>query len=120
MSRPTGTRSPRPWSSTWRRPSPSRPCCACSRIRRFPVTEARSGTWSGPFRALQNWWSSSAGRGPLRTLTDRCPRVTADERARHCPDCGTRARRSKGRRVTRTHDLPVGGRRPRLVRARRR
>ncbi|MER7009459.1 transposase family protein, partial [Dactylosporangium sp. NPDC000555] len=38
--------------------------------------------------------------------------VTADEQARHCPDCGTRARRSKGRRVTRPRDLPVGGRRP--------
>ncbi|MEU9546318.1 transposase family protein [Streptomyces mirabilis] len=41
--------------------------------------------------------------------------VTADERARHCPDCGTRARRSKGRRVTRPRDLSVGGRRPRLA-----
>lgn len=30
--------------------------------------------------------------------------VTADERARHFPDCGTRARRSKGRRVTRPLD----------------
>jgi transposase len=46
--------------------------------------------------------------------------VTADERARHCPDCGTRARRSKGRRVTRPRDLSVGGRRPRLVWAKRR
>ncbi|MEV5766112.1 ISL3 family transposase [Micromonospora sp. NPDC052213] len=36
--------------------------------------------------------------------------VTADERARRCPECGTRARRSKGRRVTRPRDLPVGGR----------
>lgn len=31
--------------------------------------------------------------------------VTADERARHCPDCGARARRSKGRWVTRPRDL---------------
>jgi transposase len=46
--------------------------------------------------------------------------VTADDRARHCPDCGTRARRSKGRRVTRPRDLPVGGRRPRLVWTKRR
>ena len=46
--------------------------------------------------------------------------VTADERACHCPDCGTRARRSKGRRVTRPRDLSVGGRRPRLVWAKRR
>ncbi|MFF1680099.1 transposase family protein [Streptomyces sp. NPDC058256] len=49
------------------------------------------------------------GHGPVVHL------VTADERARHCPDCGTRARRSKGRRVTRPRDLSVGGRRPRLV-----
>lgn len=41
--------------------------------------------------------------------------VTADDRARHCPDCGTRAQRSKGRRVTRPRDLPLGGRRPQLV-----
>ena len=41
--------------------------------------------------------------------------VTADEQARRCPECGTRARRSKGRRVTRPRDLQVGGRRPRLV-----
>ncbi|WP_346533850.1 ISL3 family transposase [Micromonospora sp. DPT] len=40
--------------------------------------------------------------------------VTADEQARRCPECGTRARRSKGRRVTRPRDLPVGGRRPAL------
>ncbi|MBO0914356.1 transposase family protein [Streptomyces laculatispora] len=57
--------------------------------------------------------------------------VTADERARHCPDCGTRARRSKGRRLPRARrskgrrlprprDLSVGGRRPRLVWAKRR
>ncbi|MER5901208.1 transposase family protein [Streptomyces mirabilis] len=46
--------------------------------------------------------------------------VTADERARHCPDCDTRARRSKGRRVTRPRDLSVGGRRPRPVWAKRR
>src|SRR6266545_1680010 len=46
--------------------------------------------------------------------------VTADERARVCPECGTRARRSKGRRVTRPRDLPVGGRRPQLVWAKRR
>ncbi|MFE5098031.1 transposase family protein [Streptomyces sp. NPDC056638] len=45
--------------------------------------------------------------------------VTADERARHCPDCSTRVRRSKGRRVTRPRDLSVGGRRPRLVWAKR-
>ncbi|MGI5215860.1 ISL3 family transposase [Plantactinospora sp. CA-290183] len=38
--------------------------------------------------------------------------VTADEQARRCPECGTPARRSKGRRVTRPRDLPVGGRRP--------
>ena len=36
--------------------------------------------------------------------------VTADEQARRCPECGTPARRSKGRRVTRPRDLPVGGR----------
>lgn len=41
--------------------------------------------------------------------------VTSDERARVCPECGTWARRSKGRSVTRPRDLPVGGRRPRLV-----
>ncbi|MFC7247100.1 transposase family protein [Catellatospora aurea] len=40
--------------------------------------------------------------------------VTADERARRCPECGTAARRSKGRRVTRPRDLPVGGRPTRL------
>jgi transposase len=40
--------------------------------------------------------------------------VTADERARRCPECGTLARRPKGRRVTRPRDLPVGGRRTRL------
>ncbi|WP_308214702.1 transposase family protein [Salinispora arenicola] len=38
--------------------------------------------------------------------------VTADERARRCPECGTLARRSKGRRVTRPRDVPIGGRRP--------
>lgn len=37
--------------------------------------------------------------------------VTADEQARRCPECGTPARRSKGLRVTRPQDLPVGGRR---------
>jgi len=41
--------------------------------------------------------------------------VTADEQARVCPECGTRARRPKGWRVTRPRDLPVGGRRPQLV-----
>jgi transposase len=41
--------------------------------------------------------------------------VTADERARWCPECGTRSRRSKGRRTTRPRDLPVGGRRPQLA-----
>jgi len=41
--------------------------------------------------------------------------VTADEQARRCPECGTLARRSKGRRTTRPRDLPVGGRRPLLV-----
>jgi transposase len=46
--------------------------------------------------------------------------VTADDQAWHCPDCGARARRSKGRRVTRPRDLSVGGRRPRLVWAKRR
>jgi transposase len=46
--------------------------------------------------------------------------VTADERARVCPECGTRARRSKGRRLTRPRDLTVGGRRPRLVWSKRR
>ncbi|MEU3457794.1 transposase family protein [Micromonospora sp. NPDC006766] len=46
--------------------------------------------------------------------------VTADEQARHCPECGTQARRSKGRRVTRPRDLPVGGGRPRLVWTKRR
>jgi transposase len=40
--------------------------------------------------------------------------VTADEQARRCPECGTPARRSKGRRVTRPRDLSVGGRHPRL------
>ncbi|MEV1042507.1 MULTISPECIES: transposase family protein [unclassified Streptomyces] len=40
--------------------------------------------------------------------------VTADEWALHCPDCGTQARRSKGRWVTGPRDLPVGGRRTRL------
>lgn len=46
--------------------------------------------------------------------------VTAYEQARRCPDCGTPARRSKGRRVTRPRDLQVGGRRPRLVWTKRR
>jgi transposase len=46
--------------------------------------------------------------------------VTADERARSCPQCGTRARRSKGRAVTRPRDLPVGGRRPAMVWSKRR
>jgi len=41
--------------------------------------------------------------------------ATADEQARRCPECGTRARRSKGRRTTRPRDLTVGGRRPELV-----
>ncbi|MBQ0905320.1 transposase family protein [Micromonospora sp. U21] len=36
--------------------------------------------------------------------------VTADEQARRCPECGTLARRSKGWRVTRPRNLPVGGR----------
>jgi transposase len=40
--------------------------------------------------------------------------VTAFEQARRCPECGTPSRRSKGWRVTRPRDLPVGGRRPRL------
>jgi transposase len=46
--------------------------------------------------------------------------VTVDEAARVCPECGTRARRSKGRRVTRPRDLQVGGRRPQLVWTKRR
>ena len=46
--------------------------------------------------------------------------VTADEQARYCPDCGTWASRSKGRRVTRPRDLPVGGRRPQLLWVKRR
>jgi transposase len=46
--------------------------------------------------------------------------VTADEDARRCPECGTRARRSKGRRVTHPRDLPVGDRRPHLVWTKRR
>src|SRR5207248_452302 len=46
--------------------------------------------------------------------------VTADEAARVCPECGTWARRSKGRRVTRPRDLQVGGRRPQLVWTKRR
>ncbi|MFD5191148.1 hypothetical protein ACFWMU_23875 [Streptomyces sp. NPDC058357] len=50
VSRPTGTRWPRPWSSTWRRPPPSWPCCACSRVRRIPAAEPRSGTGARPFR----------------------------------------------------------------------
>ncbi|MEV6971160.1 ISL3 family transposase [Hamadaea sp. NPDC051192] len=41
--------------------------------------------------------------------------VPTDEAARRCPECGTRARRSKGRRSTRPRDLPTGGRRPSLV-----
>jgi transposase len=45
---------------------------------------------------------------------------TADEQARCCPGCGTRASRSKGRRVTRPRDLPVAGRRPQLVWVKRR
>lgn len=45
---------------------------------------------------------------------------TVDERARMCPECGTRARRSKGRRVTRPRDLLVAGRRPQLVWTKRR
>jgi transposase len=45
---------------------------------------------------------------------------TIDERARVCPQCGTRARRSKGRRVTRPRDLQVAGRRPELVWSKRR
>jgi transposase len=46
--------------------------------------------------------------------------VTANEQAQRCPDCGTRSRRSKGRRVTRPRDLPVGGRRTQLVWTKRR
>jgi transposase len=46
--------------------------------------------------------------------------VTADEQARLCPECGIRASRSKGRRVTRPRDLPVGGRRVRLLWVKRR
>src|SRR5258708_4507120 len=46
--------------------------------------------------------------------------VTADEQARSCPECGKWARRSKGRAVTRPRDLPVGGRRPRMVWSKRR
>jgi transposase len=45
---------------------------------------------------------------------------TTDERARVCPQCGTRARRSKGRRITRPRDLQVAGRRPELVWSKRR
>jgi transposase len=41
--------------------------------------------------------------------------VTADERARSCPQCGVRAVRSKGWSVTRPRDLPIGGRQPQLV-----
>jgi transposase len=41
--------------------------------------------------------------------------VTTDEQARCCPGCGVRAVRSKGWSVTRPRDLPVGGRRPRLL-----
>uniref|UniRef100_UPI0029C9B07D ISL3 family transposase n=1 Tax=Micromonospora sp. RTP1Z1 TaxID=2994043 RepID=UPI0029C9B07D len=46
--------------------------------------------------------------------------VTADEQARYCPQCGIRASRSKGRRVTRPRDLPIGGRRPVLLWVKRR
>ena len=46
--------------------------------------------------------------------------VTADEQAQRCPQCGTRARRWKGWRVTRPRDLAVGGRRPKLVWGKRR
>jgi transposase len=46
--------------------------------------------------------------------------VTADRNARNCPERGNRARRSKGRRMTRPRDLPVGGRRPQLVWTKRR
>lgn len=46
--------------------------------------------------------------------------ATADEQARRCPECGTRAGRSKGRRTTRPRDLPVCGRRLRLVWSKRR
>jgi transposase len=46
--------------------------------------------------------------GPVVDLT------TADEQARRCPECGTLSHRSKGRRVTRPRDLPVGGRPTRL------
>ncbi len=49
--------------------------------------------------------------GPLGPVVDL---VTADEQARRCPECGTRSRRSKGRRVTGPRDLPVGGRPTRL------
>jgi transposase len=45
---------------------------------------------------------------------------TADDQARCCPRCGTRASRSKGRRVTRPRDLPIAGRRPQLVWVKRR
>ncbi|MEV0274738.1 transposase [Hamadaea sp. NPDC050747] len=41
--------------------------------------------------------------------------VTADEAARRCPESGTRARRSKGRRTTRQRDLPTGYRRRSLA-----
>lgn len=49
---------------------------------------------------------------------DGCPLVVlaaADQGARVCPGCGVRARRSKGRAMTRPRDLPVDGRRTRLV-----
>jgi transposase len=46
--------------------------------------------------------------------------LTADDQARCCPGCGTRATRSKGRRVTRPRDLPIAGRRPQLVWGKRR
>lgn len=45
---------------------------------------------------------------------------TVDEQARVCPQCGTRSRRSKGRRRTRPRDLSIGGRRPQLVWTKRR
>jgi len=55
-----------------------------------------------------------SGDGPVVHL------VTAEEQARCCPGCGIRASRSKGRRVTRPRDLPVGGRRPLLLWVKRR
>ncbi|MEU2625340.1 hypothetical protein ABZ642_45910 [Streptomyces sp. NPDC007157] len=58
------------------------------------------------------------GGVPRRLVPDNL-KTGVGKPAPYCPDCGTRARRSKSRRMTRPRDLSPGGRRPRLVWAKR-